>query len=99
LAAIFPAARSTSAPVPAPIRNSWSAEDLEGLHVRFRAGEREGGFTLHLLGAHNASNALAGLAVALEAGVDLDAAMAALFAHRRRQARPGDRDRRRDDSE
>ena len=31
-----------------------------------------------LLGAHNASNAMAGLAVALEAGVDLDAAVAAL---------------------
>lgn len=54
------------------------AEDLAGLHVRYRAGEREGQFTLHLLGAHNASNAVAGLAVALEAGVDLDAAVAAL---------------------
>src|ERR1019366_4144439 len=55
-----------------------ATEDLAGLHVRFRAGEREGSFTLHLLGAHNALNALAGLAVALEAGVDLDAAVAAL---------------------
>lgn len=54
------------------------AEDLTGLHVRFRAGEREGNLTLRLLGAHNAANALAGLAVALEAGVDLDAAVAAL---------------------
>jgi UDP-N-acetylmuramoyl-tripeptide--D-alanyl-D-alanine ligase len=53
-------------------------EDLEGLHVRFRAGEREGQFTLKLLGAHNASNALAGLAVALEAGVELEAAVRAL---------------------
>jgi UDP-N-acetylmuramoyl-tripeptide--D-alanyl-D-alanine ligase len=53
-------------------------EDLNGLHVRFRAGEREGGFTLQMLGAHNATNAIAGLAVALEAGVDLDAALAAL---------------------
>jgi UDP-N-acetylmuramoyl-tripeptide--D-alanyl-D-alanine ligase len=33
---------------------------------------------VQLLGAHNASNAMAGLAVALEAGVDLDAAVAAL---------------------
>ncbi len=42
------------------------------------------------------SNAVAGLAVALEAGVDLDAAVAAhRFAHRRRQARPGHRNRRR----
>jgi len=55
-----------------------SKEDLQGLHVRYRAGRREGELTLHLLGAHNASNALAGLAVALEAGVDLDAAVAAL---------------------
>jgi UDP-N-acetylmuramoyl-tripeptide--D-alanyl-D-alanine ligase len=53
-------------------------EDLDGLHVSFKAGEREGQFTLHLLGAHNAANALAGLAVALEAGVELDAAVAAL---------------------
>jgi UDP-N-acetylmuramoyl-tripeptide--D-alanyl-D-alanine ligase len=54
------------------------AEDPDGLRVRFRAGEREGGFTLHLLGAHNALNAVAGLAVALEAGVDPDAAVAAI---------------------
>ena len=40
--------------------------------------EREGAFTLHLLGSHNASNAMAGLAVALEAGVDLDAAVTAI---------------------
>jgi UDP-N-acetylmuramoyl-tripeptide--D-alanyl-D-alanine ligase len=53
-------------------------EDLAGLHVKCRAGERESEFTLRLLGAHNALNALAGLAVALEAGVDLDAAVAAL---------------------
>ncbi len=53
-------------------------EDLAGLHVRYRAGEHEGGLTLHLLGAHNASNAMAGLAVALEAGVELDAAVKAL---------------------
>jgi UDP-N-acetylmuramoyl-tripeptide--D-alanyl-D-alanine ligase len=55
-----------------------TSEDLEGLHLRFRAGEREGELTLQLLGAHNASNALAGLAVALEAGVELDAAVATL---------------------
>jgi UDP-N-acetylmuramoyl-tripeptide--D-alanyl-D-alanine ligase len=55
-----------------------TTEDLNGLHVRFRVGEREGNFTLNLLGAHNASNAIAGLAVALEAGVDLDAAVTAI---------------------
>lgn len=54
------------------------AEDLSGLHVRFRAGNREASLTLRLLGAHNASNAMAGLAVALEAGVDLDAAVDAM---------------------
>jgi len=55
-----------------------TSEDKAGLHVRYRAGERKGKFTLNLLGAHNAANAMAGLAVALEAGVDLDAAVAAL---------------------
>ncbi|HVZ84224.1 MAG TPA: UDP-N-acetylmuramoyl-tripeptide--D-alanyl-D-alanine ligase [Terracidiphilus sp.] len=53
-------------------------EDATGLHVDYRAGTREGAFLLHLLGAHNASNAMAGLAVALEAGVGLDAAVRAL---------------------
>jgi UDP-N-acetylmuramoyl-tripeptide--D-alanyl-D-alanine ligase len=53
-------------------------EDLTGLHVRYRAGEIEGQLTLNLLGAHNAMNALAGLAVAMEAGVELNAAVAAL---------------------
>jgi len=53
-------------------------EDASGLHVRYRTGEREGTFTLQLLGAHNATNAMAGLAVALEAGVNVDAAVAAL---------------------
>jgi UDP-N-acetylmuramoyl-tripeptide--D-alanyl-D-alanine ligase len=55
-----------------------SKEDLDGLHLEFRAGKIRGAFTLHLLGAHNASNALAGLAVALEAGVNLEEAVAAL---------------------
>jgi len=54
------------------------AEDLDGLHVQFRAGTREASLTMRLLGAHNASNAMAGLAVALEAGVDLDAAIDAI---------------------
>ncbi|HEX4031877.1 MAG TPA: UDP-N-acetylmuramoyl-tripeptide--D-alanyl-D-alanine ligase [Terracidiphilus sp.] len=57
-----------------------TAEDADGLHVRYRAGEREGEFTLRLLGGHNATNAVAGLAVALEAGVECDAAIAALAA-------------------
>ena len=53
-------------------------EDLAGLHVNFRAEKRKGKLTMQLLGRHNATNAMAGLAVALEAGVDLDAAVAAL---------------------
>jgi UDP-N-acetylmuramoyl-tripeptide--D-alanyl-D-alanine ligase len=55
-----------------------STEDTAGLHIRYRARGHEGALTLHLLGAHNASNAMAGLAVALEAGVELDAAIDAL---------------------
>jgi UDP-N-acetylmuramoyl-tripeptide--D-alanyl-D-alanine ligase len=55
-----------------------ASEDLTGLHMRYRAGKREAQLTLKLLGAHNALNALAGLAVALEAGVELEAAVAAL---------------------
>jgi UDP-N-acetylmuramoyl-tripeptide--D-alanyl-D-alanine ligase len=55
-----------------------ASEDLDGLHVRLRAGQLEGQLTLNLLGAHNASNIMAALAVAIEAGVDLDAAIAEL---------------------
>lgn len=53
-------------------------EDPSGLHVHYSAGEHDGHFTLHLLGAHNAQNAIAGLAVAREAGVGLKEAIAAL---------------------
>ena len=53
-------------------------EDTSGLRVHYRAGEQDGNFKLSLLGSHNAQNAIAGLAVALEAGVDLNAAVAAL---------------------
>jgi UDP-N-acetylmuramoyl-tripeptide--D-alanyl-D-alanine ligase len=53
-------------------------EDISGLHLRYRSGQNEGDITLHLLGEHNASNAMAGLAVALEAGVEREAATAAL---------------------
>ncbi len=55
-------------------------EDAEGVHIHLRAGEREAHLILQLLGVHNALNAMAGLAVALEAGVDLEAAIAALSA-------------------
>jgi len=53
-------------------------EDGDGLRVLYRARGSEGEFTLHMLGAHNASNALAGMAVALEAGVEAETATAAL---------------------
>ncbi len=53
-------------------------EDAAGLHVHFRADEQESSFTLHLLGRHNGANAMAGLAVALEAGVALADAVRAL---------------------
>jgi UDP-N-acetylmuramoyl-tripeptide--D-alanyl-D-alanine ligase len=53
-------------------------EDERGLHIRYRVKEEEGTLTLQLLGAHNALNAMAALAVALEAGVSREAAAAAL---------------------
>lgn len=53
-------------------------EDAAGLHVRFRVRGQVGELTLRLLGRHNAANAMAGLAVALEAGVGLAAAVNAL---------------------
>lgn len=54
------------------------AEDENGLRIRYRSGENEARCILKLVGAHNALNAMAALAVAREAGVDLDAAAAAL---------------------
>ena len=53
-------------------------EDESGIQVRYRSGRREADLTLRMLGAHNALNAMAGLAVAREAGVDEEAAAAAL---------------------
>jgi UDP-N-acetylmuramoyl-tripeptide--D-alanyl-D-alanine ligase len=55
-----------------------TTENAEGICVHLRAGERERDFRLQLLGSHNAANVMAGLAVALEAGVELDSAVAAL---------------------
>jgi UDP-N-acetylmuramoyl-tripeptide--D-alanyl-D-alanine ligase len=53
-------------------------EDESGLQVRYRSAGREADLKLQLLGAHNAHNAVAGLAVAREAGVDEGVAAAAL---------------------
>lgn len=61
-------------------------EDEKGLLVHFRAKDREGSLSLPLPGAHNAQNAMAALAVAVEAGVDLDGAVAAIAA-----LQPGDK--------
>ena len=55
-----------------------ASEDESGLRIRFRSGETEGELRLNLLGEHNAANAMAGLAVAREAGVDIAAAVTAL---------------------
>ncbi len=53
-------------------------ESESGLRIRFRAGEHESDFALRMPGAHNAQNAMAALAVAIEAGADVDAVAAAL---------------------
>jgi UDP-N-acetylmuramoyl-tripeptide--D-alanyl-D-alanine ligase len=53
-------------------------EDASGLQVRYRSGNRAADLPLRLLGGHNAHNAMAALAVAREAGVDIAAAAAAL---------------------
>lgn len=55
-----------------------AAEDEGGLHIRFRSDGHEHEFTMQLLGTHNALNAMAGLAVAREAGVDPVAGAAAI---------------------
>jgi UDP-N-acetylmuramoyl-tripeptide--D-alanyl-D-alanine ligase len=54
------------------------SEAEKGLWVRFRIGDEERSLVLQLLGAHNALNAMAALAVAREAGVDIEAASQAL---------------------
>jgi UDP-N-acetylmuramoyl-tripeptide--D-alanyl-D-alanine ligase len=54
------------------------AEDKNGLQVRYRSSNQERDLILRLIGAHNAHNAMAGMAVAREAGVDEESAEAAL---------------------
>jgi UDP-N-acetylmuramoyl-tripeptide--D-alanyl-D-alanine ligase len=51
---------------------------VQGLHMRVRAGEQEADVRLRLLGQHNVANALAAIAVGLEAGIPLDSCAAAL---------------------
>jgi UDP-N-acetylmuramoyl-tripeptide--D-alanyl-D-alanine ligase len=50
----------------------------EGLRIEVRAGDDHATLHLHLPGAHNAANAMAALAVGLEAGIPLADACAAL---------------------
>jgi UDP-N-acetylmuramoyl-tripeptide--D-alanyl-D-alanine ligase len=50
----------------------------EGLRIQVRAGEQHATLPLRLPGAHNAANAMAALAVGLEAGIPLADACAAL---------------------
>ena len=59
-------------------------EDLGAAGVRFRvtAGEQEATVTLTLLGRHNVWNAMAAIAVGLEAGIPLEACATALAALR-----------------
>lgn len=61
-------------------------EDEHGLDIRFRSADHEGSLTLRMPGGHNAQNAMAALAVAIEAGVEVDAAAAAISA-----LQPGDK--------
>jgi len=55
-------------------------EDENGLRLHYRYGDTTGSFAVRLPGLHNASNVCAALAVALEAGVELEAAVTALSA-------------------
>jgi hypothetical protein len=80
LAATFQAAWFTLAPALAPIRRQWKRARMRPGCISGIAPASAGSLHSAMLGKHNASNAMAGLAVALEAGVSLDAAIAALAA-------------------
>jgi len=69
-----------------PRAESVEVLGAEGLRIEVRAGEQHATLHLHLPGAHNAANAMAALAVGLEAGIPLDDACAAL-----EQLRPEDK--------
>jgi UDP-N-acetylmuramoyl-tripeptide--D-alanyl-D-alanine ligase len=51
---------------------------VEGLRIRVRAAKQEAEVCLRLLGQHNVANALAAIAVGLEAGIPLEKCAAAL---------------------
>lgn len=69
-----------------PRAESVEAMGAEGLRIQVRAGEAHTSLRLRLPGAHNAANAMAALAVGLEAGIPLPDACAAL-----EQLRPEDK--------
>ncbi|HEX3985141.1 MAG TPA: UDP-N-acetylmuramoyl-tripeptide--D-alanyl-D-alanine ligase [Acidobacteriaceae bacterium] len=61
-----------------PRAESVEVLGAEGLRIQVRAGDEHAALHLHLPGAHNAGNAMAALAVGLEAGIPLADACAAL---------------------
>ncbi|MGA7522287.1 MAG: UDP-N-acetylmuramoyl-tripeptide--D-alanyl-D-alanine ligase [Acidobacteriaceae bacterium] len=61
-----------------PRAESVEVLGAEGLRIRVRAGDEHAALHLHLPGAHNAANAMAALAVGLEAGIPLADTCAAL---------------------
>ncbi len=60
----------------------WRAERMDGARARFSCGSGEAEGVLELPGPHNLSNALAAVAAAHGAGVDLDRACSALGSFR-----------------
>jgi UDP-N-acetylmuramoyl-tripeptide--D-alanyl-D-alanine ligase len=61
-----------------PRAETVEAMGAEGLRIKVRAGEQHAELHLHLPGEHNVSNAMAAVAVGLQAGIPLDACCAAL---------------------
>jgi UDP-N-acetylmuramoyl-tripeptide--D-alanyl-D-alanine ligase len=61
-----------------PKAESIEALGAEGQRVTIRTGESQATLHLHLLGEHNVSNALAAIAVGVEAGIPLDICCEAL---------------------
>jgi UDP-N-acetylmuramoyl-tripeptide--D-alanyl-D-alanine ligase len=70
----------------ATLQTTSVTEDEAGVHVAFHWDGQRGAFTLPMVGMHNATNALAAMAVAIEAGVDPFKAAQAL-----ESLKPGDK--------
>lgn len=69
-------------PMADPRAECVTAAGAEGLEMRVRAGEQRCELRLHLPGEHNAGNALAAIAVGVEAGIPLEKCCRALEALR-----------------